>query len=82
MISGDIKVIANATKLVLPGVGAFDAGMNNLEQSHLIPLLNKKTAKCLEGVNRKVFHKFRWKKLTQEFKVGSFDNFYSKLSFF
>lgn len=41
-ISKDEAIIANATKLLLPGVGAFDAGMNNLEQSHLIPLLNKK----------------------------------------
>jgi imidazole glycerol-phosphate synthase subunit HisH len=41
-ISGDKDVIAKATKLLLPGVGAFDAGMNNLENSGLIPLLNKK----------------------------------------
>jgi glutamine amidotransferase len=41
-ISSDEKVIANASKLVLPGVGSFDAGMKNLEDSNLIPILNKK----------------------------------------
>ena len=41
-ISSDETVIENATKLILPGVGAFDAGMDNLEKSGLIPLLNKK----------------------------------------
>lgn len=42
MVSGDKDVILNATKILLPGVGAFDAGMNNLESSGLIPILNKK----------------------------------------
>lgn len=42
IVSGDIEVIAMASKLVLPGVGSFDAGMSNLENSNLIPLLNKK----------------------------------------
>lgn len=41
-ISGDENKISKATKLLLPGVGAFDAGMNNLEDSKLIPLLNQK----------------------------------------
>ena len=41
-ISSDETVIEKATKLILPGVGAFDAGMDNLEKSGLIPLLNKK----------------------------------------
>lgn len=41
-ISNDKTVIENASKLLLPGVGSFDAGMKNLEQSGLIPLLNKK----------------------------------------
>lgn len=41
-ISRDEEVIANSSKLLLPGVGAFDAGMDNLEKSGLIPLLNKK----------------------------------------
>lgn len=34
--------IAEARKLILPGVGAFDAGMENLERSGLIPLLNER----------------------------------------
>lgn len=42
VISGNKDVIANAGKLLLPGVGAFDAGISNLEQSGLIPVLNKK----------------------------------------
>ena len=42
VISGDEKKIAEADKLLLPGVGAFDAGMNNLERSGLIPVLNHK----------------------------------------
>jgi len=40
-ISSDKAVIEKATKILLPGVGAFDAGMLNLEKSGLIPLLNK-----------------------------------------
>jgi glutamine amidotransferase len=39
-ISSDPAVIAQANKLILPGVGAFDAGMKNLEARGLIPLLN------------------------------------------
>lgn len=42
VVSGDKNVIEKATKLLLPGVGAFDAGMQNLEQSGLIPVLNQK----------------------------------------
>lgn len=42
VISGDEQVISKADKLLLPGVGAFDAGMTNLERSGLIPLLNKR----------------------------------------
>jgi len=42
VISNNKDVIANATKLLLPGVGAFDAGMNNLNASGLVPLLNEK----------------------------------------
>jgi glutamine amidotransferase len=41
-ISKDYALIEKATKLILPGVGAFDAGMDNIEKSGLIPLLNKK----------------------------------------
>lgn len=41
-ITADPERIASASKLVLPGVGAFDAGMENLERTGLIPLLNKR----------------------------------------
>jgi imidazole glycerol-phosphate synthase subunit HisH len=34
--------IANATKLILPGVGAFDTGMKNLRDLDLIDILNRK----------------------------------------
>ncbi len=36
MISGDWRDIENADKLILPGVGAFDSGMNNLQKNDLI----------------------------------------------
>jgi glutamine amidotransferase len=42
VVSSDKEVIAKATKLLLPGVGAFDAGMKNLENSGFIPILSKK----------------------------------------
>jgi glutamine amidotransferase len=38
-VTADPKRIESADKLILPGVGAFDAGMQNLERSGLIPLL-------------------------------------------
>jgi glutamine amidotransferase len=41
VISSKPDVIGSAEKLILPGVGAFDAGMSNLNSSGLIPLLNK-----------------------------------------
>ena len=41
-ITAEPARIAAATKLVLPGVGAFDAGMENLEKSGLVPLLNER----------------------------------------
>jgi imidazole glycerol-phosphate synthase subunit HisH len=41
-ISADPERIAAASKLVLPGVGAFDAGMENLERTGLIPLLSQR----------------------------------------
>ena len=41
-ISNDEEVIAQAEKLILPGVGHFDYGMQQLHASGLIPILNKK----------------------------------------
>ena len=41
-IGGDPASIADAEKLILPGVGAFDAGMESLERSGMIPALNKR----------------------------------------
>jgi imidazole glycerol-phosphate synthase subunit HisH len=40
--SADPAVIAKATKLVLPGVGAFANGMRRLEEAGLVELLNRK----------------------------------------
>lgn len=41
-ISADAKEIEQAEKLILPGVGHFDYGMRNLQESGLIGVLNKK----------------------------------------
>jgi len=41
-ISGDRERIASANKILLPGVGAFDAAMERIAQSGLTELLNKK----------------------------------------
>jgi len=40
VVSSDPAVLEKADKLILPGVGAFDAGMKNLGTRGLIPLLN------------------------------------------
>lgn len=42
LISSDGDDILKAKKIILPGVGAFDAGMLNLQNAGLIPILNKK----------------------------------------
>lgn len=41
-ISSDITVIEKASKIILPGVGAFDTGIQNLNDRQLIPILNHK----------------------------------------
>ncbi len=41
-ISGDPGVIAKADKLLLPGVGAFDAAMEKIDESGLKSILDKK----------------------------------------
>ena len=42
IISSDPKEIEKADKLILPGVGAFDNGMRNIEERGLIPILTRK----------------------------------------
>lgn len=42
IISTDPTVVGRADKLILPGVGAFDRGMMNLEERGLIPVLNER----------------------------------------
>ena len=42
LITSDADEIAKATKLIIPGVGAFDQGMNNLIELGLVDILNKK----------------------------------------
>lgn len=41
-ITSDPQILADAEKIILPGVGAFDTGMNHLRDSGLIEILNKK----------------------------------------
>lgn len=41
-VSENLDDIKNATKLILPGVGAFDFGMKLLQEKDYIELLNKK----------------------------------------
>jgi imidazole glycerol-phosphate synthase subunit HisH len=41
-ISSNVSIVEQADKLILPGVGAFDNGMNNLKELGLIPVLNRK----------------------------------------
>ncbi len=42
VVSSDKKVIEQADKIILPGVGSFDNGMSHLEKYDLIHLLNRK----------------------------------------
>lgn len=42
VITNDLDTIARATKLILPGVGHFDYGMNNLRRLGLVELLSRK----------------------------------------
>jgi len=45
IISSKAADIERASKIILPGVGAFDAGMQNLEERGLISVLNSKVLK-------------------------------------
>lgn len=42
VITSDLSEIARASKIILPGVGSFDAGMTKLEKMNFIPTLTKK----------------------------------------
>lgn len=42
VISSDLEEIKKANKLILPGLGSFDAGIKNLTDLGLIPALNQK----------------------------------------
>jgi len=42
IVSNDSLDIDKADKLILPGVGAFDGGMKNLEERGLLPLLRRR----------------------------------------
>jgi glutamine amidotransferase len=42
VISSDEEIISKASKLILPGVGAFDTGINSLKERGLWDILNKK----------------------------------------
>jgi glutamine amidotransferase len=42
IISNTPSDLKQAKKIILPGVGSFDAGMKNLKELHLIELLNQK----------------------------------------
>ena len=45
VISSKIEDIERADKLILPGVGAFDTGVKNMDQLGLRPVLNQKVLK-------------------------------------
>jgi imidazole glycerol-phosphate synthase subunit HisH len=42
VITSDLAEIKKAAKIILPGVGSFDTGMNNLKNSGFIEVLNEK----------------------------------------
>lgn len=42
IISSDHQIISDADKLILPGVGNFSAGMENIHKNELLPVLNQK----------------------------------------
>lgn len=42
IITSSVEEIAEASKIILPGVGFFAIGMMNLQRHNLIPVLNKK----------------------------------------
>jgi len=45
IVSSDGSDIEKASKIILPGVGSFDRGMENLKNLGFLPILNKKVLK-------------------------------------
>lgn len=45
IITSDVKVLRNANKIILPGVGSFDRAMKNIETLGLLDELNHKVLK-------------------------------------
>ena len=45
VISSDVDVIASAGKIIIPGVGAFGKGMENIRSMNLLDVLNNKALK-------------------------------------
>ena len=52
LISSDPKEIATAERLLLPGVGSFEGGMNGLADAGVIPAINDfvNTGRPLMGI--------------------------------
>lgn len=48
MISGKADDLLAADKIILPGVGAFDSAMENLNRQHLLPAMNQKV--CIDRI--------------------------------
>lgn len=44
VIASDSEIIRKADRIILPGVGSFDAGMEQLENRELIPIIKKEAA--------------------------------------
>ena len=44
-VSSDPDVVGRARRLILPGVGSFDAAMIGMQRSQLLPVLEEKSAK-------------------------------------
>ena len=41
-IASNPSALTSAKKLIIPGIGSFDKGINNLEKKGLLSVLNKK----------------------------------------
>ncbi|HXP53275.1 MAG TPA: imidazole glycerol phosphate synthase subunit HisH, partial [Bacteroidia bacterium] len=45
IITSDVQEIARASKIIIPGVGAFGKGMENIKSMGLLDVLNQKVLK-------------------------------------